>query len=91
METAISTDIPKIDEASGMRYYDSLPSNTRKATKDDFFKGEDPIIGLYYLIHSYHYPMFQIFRVNFNFVYEENVEPWMADGRVYVRKDYCVK
>jgi len=76
---------PKIDKISGCRFYDELPENSQIACKDDFFKDNKPIVGLYYLIHSWHYPVYWLYRVNSNFKYEEHVEPWMGDERVFVK------
>ena len=72
------------DKVTGTLYYESKPENCREASREDFFDKGILRLGMPYLIYSYHYEQYQVYRVNQNFKFELNVGPWMKDGRVFV-------
>lgn len=67
---------------TGFWYYPAAPEDFRRATIFDFKR---KIIGMPYLIHSFHYDIFECHRVNNNFKIDNIIE-WLNQGRIYVKK-----
>lgn len=67
---------------SGFWYYPDKPEEFRVASVFDF---KSIIPGTPFLIHSFHYDVFQCYRTNKNFKIDHIIK-WINHGRVYVKK-----
>ena len=76
-------EVPKIDEVTGMPYYDHLPEGFIKATRADvqngYFRHKAP-----YLLQSFHNGNFYPRRVNYNL--KQADLPWLEAGRMWIYK-----
>lgn len=74
---------PKIDEVTGLPYYDHLPEGFRRATmgdmKNGYFKHKAP-----YLLQSFHNSNYYPRRVKIIFNQEDL--PWLQAGRFFIYK-----
>lgn len=75
---------PKIDQVTGMPYYDHVPEGFRQATladvKGGYFKNNAP-----FLLQSFHYEnTYWPHRVKYMF--NQAVMPWLEAGRLWIYK-----
>lgn len=67
--------------------FKNLPNHYVPGTAEDFIDEKGNYrIGMTFIIHGYHYKMYEKYYVKPNFSIK-NIEPWLSDGRIYVKKE----
>ena len=69
----------------GIWIYPILPPGLRVAKREDFFVNGNILIGLSFIIHSFHDNEYEAHIVKPGFEIEK-IDPWLQEGRIYVKQ-----
>lgn len=70
----------------GVPVYRDQPAGTRQATAEDFIVGGIVQVEKWLLLQSYFTGYFEAYRITGPSFTIDKVEPWLKDGRVYVKE-----
>jgi len=70
----------------GFWFTETLPENTKVATREDFIYQGKLIFNLPYLLYSYKYKIYECNRMRFPETFQ-NIQEFIETGRVYVFTD----
>lgn len=70
----------------GVPVYRDQPPGTRQAIAEDFINGGVVQVGKWLLLQSYFSGYYEAYRITGPSFSIDKIQPWLKDGRVYVKE-----